>query len=95
MKGGDNPQSKYDSIPDNSKRSMLLGKSPRSGNDKNRMPSLGTGSENVTSTLNNDQDKDLMNSSCKDTMKMADRREFSFIENFPNNKLNTRHVGDA
>ena len=48
---------------------------------------MGTGSENVQSTLNNDQDREMMNSSCKDTMKMNDRREFSFIEQSTNENV--------
>ena len=50
-----------------------------SADQRQHQQSVGNGSENVQSTINNDQDKE-MNSSCKDTMKMNDRKDFSFVE---------------
>ena len=38
-------------------------------------------------------DENMMNSSCKDTMKMADRREFSFFESVNREFVNANAMG--
>ena len=54
---------------------MMLGMSPR----LTSLNSGGPGEENGPHS-GIAIDENMMNSSCKDTMKMADRREFSFFE---------------